>query len=78
MANFAPVYINLGVFKLNSIDNAAVVNMGNSKHIDIVVAYKRNQGLGEQNGDISPILFPITSVLDSDLIDTPTIKNSII
>ncbi|MBS4174737.1 hypothetical protein [Bacillus sp. FJAT-49736] len=76
--NFAPVEINLQYFKLNAVDHAAVVNMGPSQHIDLFVSYKRNQGTGELNGDLSPVFFPITTCIDSDYIDTPSVKNSIL
>ncbi|MGE8205126.1 hypothetical protein ACQKP0_11220 [Heyndrickxia sp. NPDC080065] len=76
--NFAPVVINLQTLKVNSIDHSAILNMGPSQHIDFYLAYKRNQGIGEQNGDQSPILSPISLVLDHDINDTPSVKNSII
>lgn len=76
--NFAPIEINLQVFKLNAVDHAATVNLGASQHIDLFVSYKRNQGTGELNGDLSPVFFPITMAIDNDLIDTPSVKNSIL
>ena len=76
--NFAPVEINLQVFKLNAVDHASTVNMGSSQHIDLFVSYKRNQGTGEQNGDFSPVFFPISTAIDCDFIDSPTVKNSIL
>lgn len=73
-----PVTINLLVFKLNTIDHSAIVNMGPSEHYDVFVSYKRNQGIGEQSGDFSPIFLTASSVMDNDLVDSPTVKNSII
>jgi hypothetical protein len=75
---FGPVTINLLVFKLNAVDHSAIVNMGPSQHIDVFVSYKRNQGMGEQNGDFSPMLLTHSIVMDNDLSDSPTVKNSII
>jgi hypothetical protein len=75
---FGPVTINLLVFKLNAVDHSAIVNMGPSQHIDVFVSYKRSQGIGEQNGDFSPMLLTNSFVMDNDLIDSPTVKNSII
>ncbi|WP_321165993.1 hypothetical protein, partial [Heyndrickxia sporothermodurans] len=75
---FAPAVINLQTFKLNSIDHTAVLNIGQSQLLDIFVAYKRNQGIGEQNGDGVQIILPVSSVLDSDFIDSPSVKNSIV
>ena len=76
--NFAPVAINMLGIKLNVLDHASVLNMGPNQFIDQFVSYKRNQGFGEQNGDIVPILVPISYVYDSDFIDHMTTKQSII
>ncbi|MDP4083656.1 MAG: spore germination protein [Bacillota bacterium] len=75
---FGPVTINLLALKINSVDHSAIVNMGPSQHIDVFVSYKRSQGVGEQNGDISPMLLNKSFVLDNDLNDSPTIKNSVL
>lgn len=75
---FGPVTINLFTFKINAIDHSSIVNMGPSKHLDVFVSYKRSQGIGEQNGDFSPILLTNSSVIDNDLSDSPTVKNSIL
>ncbi|MEB6550934.1 hypothetical protein MXL46_17895 [Heyndrickxia sporothermodurans] len=66
---FAPAVINLQTFKLNSIDHTAVLNISQSQLLDIFVAYKRNQGIGEQNGDGIRIVLPVSSVLDSEFVD---------
>jgi len=76
--NFGPVTISLFAFKVNAIDHSAVVNMGPSKHIDVFVSYKRSQGIGEQNGDFSPMVLTNSFVTDSDYIDSPTAKNSLL
>lgn len=76
--NFAPVAISVAAIKLNAIDHASVLNFGTAQHIDIAVAYKRNQGLGEQNGDLSPIVLPISAVSDCDLNDSNAIKASVL
>ncbi|WP_462411687.1 hypothetical protein [Neobacillus sp. Marseille-QA0830] len=78
MMLFAPVSLTILGFKVNAIDHGAVVNLGPSQHIDLFVSYKRNQGIGEQNGDLSPNLLSLSGVSDMDLIDSPTVKNSII
>lgn len=75
---FGPVTINLLVFKLNAVDHSAIVNMGPSQHIDVFVSYKRSQGIGEQNGDFSPMLLTNSFVMDNDLSDSPTVKNSLL
>jgi hypothetical protein len=75
---FAPVVINIAGFKINALDHAAVLNMGTSQHIDQFVNYKRSQGIGEQNGDVSPMFMPISWVTDCDAIDGLTAKNSLL
>jgi hypothetical protein len=75
---FGPVNISLFAFKVNAIDHSGIINMGPSEHRDIFVSYKRSQGIGEQNGDFSPILLTGSFVTDNDISDSPTVKNSII
>ena len=75
---FAPASLNILGIKINAIDHGAVVNLGPSQHVDLFVSYKRNQGIGEQNGDFSPTLLTASWVSDADLIDSPTNKSSIL
>lgn len=75
---FGPVTINLLVLKVNAIDHSAILNLGPSQHCDVFVSYKRSQGIGEQNGDFSPMLLTNAFIMDNDISDSPTIKNSII
>ncbi|WP_123040946.1 hypothetical protein [Cohnella candidum] len=74
--SFAPVTVNVLGLKINAIDHSAVLNMGASQHIDLFVSYKRSQGIGEQNGDFSPIILALSGVSDCDLIDSPAAKYS--
>ena len=74
----APFAINFLGFKVNAIDNSSLVNFGPNQFIDQFVSYKRNQGVGEQNGDISPVNIPISWVIDPDVTDSNTAKNSVI
>lgn len=78
MVFFTPLVINLLGFKINSVDNSAVINAGSFLSVDQFTSYKRNQAIGEQNGDISPINIPIASIIDPDFSDSPTAKNSVI
>lgn len=78
MITFAPMNITVHGMKFNSVDHSAAVNIGPTQHIDFFISYKRNQGIGEQNGDLSPIVLTFSLVSDSDLIDTAALKNSII
>jgi len=75
---FAPMKVNLGDLKVNVLDHGSILNMGPNQMTDVFISYKRNQGYGEQNGDIAPMLIPISFLLDNDLSDSPTVKNSII
>lgn len=75
---FAPMELNVLGFKINTIDHASVVNIGPSQHRDVFISYKRNQGIGEQNGDISTMIISASLVLDADVIDSPSYKKSIV
>lgn len=74
----APMAINLLGVKANTLDHSSNINIGPNQFIDQFTSYKRNQGVGEQNGDISPINIPISWVVDPDLSDSNTAKNSLI
>ncbi|WEG13523.1 hypothetical protein PU629_03915 [Pullulanibacillus sp. KACC 23026] len=71
-----PVTIFLGVFKVNALDHSAGIFMGPSIQLDVMVSYKRNQGIGEQNGDFSPITLTEAFVMDNDFNDNHSVKNS--
>jgi len=75
---FAPMNVNLGDMKVNVFDHGSILNMGPNQITDVFISYKRNQGYGEQNGDIAPMLIPISFLLDNDVIDAATVKNSIL
>lgn len=74
----APMAINLLGFKVNTLDHNSLVNLGPNQFIDQFTSYKRNQGVGEQNGDLSPINIPISWVVDPDISDSNTAKNSLV
>lgn len=78
MVNFSPMVVNLLGFKINVVDRAAVVNIGPIQQVDFFLSTKRNQGFGENNGDLSPVNIPITAVADPDFCDSPSVKNSFI
>jgi hypothetical protein len=75
---FAPMNVNLGDMKVNVLDHGSILNMGPNQMTDVFISYKRNQGYGEQNGDIAPMLIPISFLLDNDVSDSATVKNSIL
>jgi hypothetical protein len=70
--------VNLLGFKINTLDNASFTNFGPNQFIDQLVTYKRNYGIGEQNGDISPTNIPIAWVIDPDISESNAVKNSVI
>ncbi|CAM3824480.1 hypothetical protein COLU111180_09645 [Cohnella lubricantis] len=76
--HFSPVMVNILGLKLNTLDHASVLNLGPSQHMDQFVSYKRNQGIGEQNGDLSPTILPATAVFDCDLVDSASVKASVL
>ena len=76
--NNAVMAINLLGFKVNTMDHSSIINFGPNQYIDQFTSYKRNQGVGEQNGDISPINIPISWVIDPEMLDSNTIKNSLV
>jgi hypothetical protein len=78
MVFITPTVINVLGFKINTMDNGAVANMGSLQLIDQLVSYKRNQGIGEQNGDLSPLNFPSVALFDPDGSDSATVKNSVV
>lgn len=78
MVFFSPLVINVFAFKVNTIDNTSFINAGSLLSVDQFLSYKRNQAVGEQNGDLSPINIPISTVVDPDISDSPSVKNSLI
>lgn len=75
---FAPAVVNILGIKINAMDHGAVLNLGPSQHLDLFVSYKRNQGIGEQNGDMSSTVFSTSSVSDMDFVDATGVKSSIL
>ncbi|OCA81673.1 hypothetical protein A8F94_22710 [Bacillus sp. FJAT-27225] len=78
MVFISPMVINVLGFKINTVDNGAVTNMGSLQLIDQLVTYKRNQAFGEQNGDFSPSAVPTATVFDQDAVDSNANKNSVV
>lgn len=75
---FAPAVINLLGFKVSSVDHGSTVTIGPHQQIDIFVSEKRNQGFGELNGDLSPVNIPFDALIDQDVFDTTSVKNSVV
>ena len=52
--------------------------MGSLQLIDQFVSYKRNQAFGEVIGDLSPVNLSSNTVVDPDVSDSNSIKNSVV
>ncbi|HAM79471.1 MAG TPA: hypothetical protein DCO80_01520 [Ornithinibacillus sp.] len=76
--NFAPMVVNILGFKVNVMDRAATLSFGPVQQAGCFLSTKRNQGFGEENGDLTTFNIPMTSVYDPDLIDSNSQKNSIL
>ncbi|GGH73984.1 hypothetical protein JOD43_000182 [Pullulanibacillus pueri] len=75
--NFAPMVVNLLGFKINVMERTATLSFGPIQQMDINNSTKRNQGFGEENGDLTSVNIPIGSVMDQDLADANFQKWSI-
>ncbi|TGB01986.1 hypothetical protein [Halobacillus salinus] len=75
---FAPSIVNILGFKVNVIERSSFISFAAVQQADIFLSTKRNQGFGDQNGDISPVNVPINFVADPDVLDSNSIKNSVI
>ena len=60
--------------KINSIENASAVNVGQNYLADWYNSDKWNQGFGQNYGDESGIIGTKSFVDDSDMIDSPSLK----
>ncbi|WP_128894793.1 hypothetical protein [Longirhabdus pacifica] len=76
--NFAPTLVNLVGFKVNLIDRASTISFGGVTQIDFFLSTKINQGYGEDAGDFSVSIVPISTVFDPDVIDSTSAKASVI
>lgn len=78
MLFFTPTVVNVIAFKINAVDNGSVINAGPVQSIDEFISYKRNQALGEINGDLSPQNIPVATIVDPDVVDGSSAKTSAI
>ncbi|AGK55555.1 MAG: hypothetical protein K0S25_1609 [Bacillus sp. (in: firmicutes)] len=76
--NFAPMIINLLGVKVNGLDRLGTLNFGPLQQADLFVSTKLNMGFGEQNGDLSQVYIPISTMNDSELSDSNSWKNSVV
>lgn len=74
---FAPTIANVLGFKVNIMDRMSTISFGPVQQIDVFLSTKRNQGFGEQNGDLSPSCLPVSSTFDPDINDSNSAKGNI-
>ncbi|MFQ3544198.1 hypothetical protein Q7A53_08925 [Halobacillus rhizosphaerae] len=75
---FAPSVVNLLGFKVNVLDRSSLISFAGVQQTDFFLSTKRNQGFGEQNGDLSPVNVPINFVADPDVLDSNSTKGSFV
>lgn len=75
---FAPTVINLLAFKVNIVERNSMINFSATQQADVFLSTKRNQGFGEENGDVTAVYIPISYVVDADVSDSNSIKNSVV
>ncbi|HEX7056783.1 MAG TPA: hypothetical protein VF260_06260 [Bacilli bacterium] len=68
--------INIFLLKINSIENASAVNIGQNFLAEWSNSDKRTQGFGQNFGDESGFVATRSFVDDRDAIDSPTINKS--
>ncbi|ALS24432.1 MULTISPECIES: hypothetical protein [Paenibacillus] len=75
---FKPMMVNLLGFKANVLDRGSNLSFGPVQQVDLFLSTKQNMGFGEENGDWSPAYVPFNLVFDQDVVDSPSIKNSLV
>ncbi|UZJ78661.1 MULTISPECIES: hypothetical protein [unclassified Fictibacillus] len=75
---FSPMVVNMLGFKVNTMDRSATLSFGPIQQLDLFSSNKINQGFGEDNGDLTVVNLPIIWVADQDVIDAPSVKNSVL
>lgn len=66
---------NIYILKINSLENASAINIGENYLIDWNNSSKHTQGFGNNSGDDSGFLGLRAAIDDRDLIDAPSIFN---
>ncbi|MDN4525165.1 hypothetical protein [Fictibacillus fluitans] len=75
---FSPMVVNMLGFKVNTMDRSATLAFGPVQQLDLFSSNKTNQGFGEDNGDLTVVNLPIIWVADQDVIDSNSVKNSVL
>jgi len=71
-----PQVINLLGFMVNVNERNANLSISSIQQVDSFVSDKKNQGVGDQFGDLESILAPINFVNEADINDSNGIKTS--
>jgi hypothetical protein len=74
---FLPTKVNLGFIKINEVGLGSNFTIGRTKSIGRNNSTKKNQGFGQQVGDMTSISVPIQIVKDADIIDSIIINSKI-
>jgi hypothetical protein len=72
------VVVNLLGFKVNLFERNSILSFGPVQEIDIYLSTKRNQGFGEQNGDLTTTIAPLNIANDQDVSDSNSAKGSVV
>ncbi|WHY88751.1 hypothetical protein QNH39_13330 [Neobacillus novalis] len=73
---FIPTKINIGGIKINSAEHKSAVSIGENFLKGNNTFAKKNQGFGQQLGDLTLDFRPIHITFDDEIIDNPVVKNS--
>lgn len=73
---FKPTNISIGDIKVNNLDHLGSISFGNTKKIGRHVSAKKSQGFGQQFADFTIRAVNIHCVLDDDILDQSSIKNT--
>ncbi|WML44930.1 hypothetical protein [Neobacillus sp. PS3-40] len=75
MMFFLPTKVNLGFIKINEVGLGSTFTIGRTQSIGRNNSNKKNQGFGQQVGDMTSVSVPIHIVKDADIIDSTTIHS---
>ncbi|MFJ5716855.1 hypothetical protein [Neobacillus sp. NPDC093127] len=73
---FIPTKVNIGGIKINSAEHKSAVSIGENFLKGNNTFAKKNQGFGQQIGDLTLDFCPIHITFDDEIIDKPVIKNN--
>ncbi|WP_274365280.1 hypothetical protein [Paenibacillus thermotolerans] len=72
---FEQTSVNIGIMKLNNVDQLSNVSIGQNQKINRNVYAKKTQGFGQQHADRAIRVGTIHMTLDEDVMDKFTVKN---